>query len=87
VDKVATAERKTFPCGYTNIGPITGRIMPMHSHLYFLDFVSADGKRLLVEDKICVGRDRLKPSQDPRWDWYFGLHGGILLFEFGQGLG
>ncbi|KAF8802365.1 hypothetical protein BYT27DRAFT_7196790 [Phlegmacium glaucopus] len=54
VDKVATAETKTFPCGYNVIGPVTGRITPLHSGLYFLDFVSADGKRCLIEDKISV---------------------------------
>jgi hypothetical protein len=54
VDKVATAETKTFPCGYNNIGLVTGRITPLHSGLYFLDFVSADGERLLIQNKISV---------------------------------
>ncbi|KAF5376984.1 hypothetical protein D9615_007347 [Tricholomella constricta] len=53
-DKVATNETKTFSCGYNDIGPIIGRITPMHSSLYFLDFVSADGKRLLIDNKISV---------------------------------
>ena len=47
-----------------------GRITPLHSSLYFLDFVSADGKRLPVENKISV------------WD----LSDGLVKIEPGGGL-
>jgi len=70
VDKIATTETKTFSCGYNDTGHITGRITPLHSSLYFLDFVSADGKRLPVENKISV------------WD----LSDGPVKIELGGGL-
>ena len=67
VDKIATTETKIFSCGYNDTGPITGRITPLHSSLYFFDFVSADSKRLPVENKISVwdlsdGRVKIEPG-------------------------
>jgi len=51
--------------------------------LYFLDFVSADGKRLLIEDTVSVCDVNEGPSQDSSWHRWSELHGGVLVISQG----